>query len=552
VFLAVIMQAAILQSPFAERLFRRRVARRKRSVEARSFRPGRRNATVPGHGRPWAIMPLVALLLVSAGTARAAQSNEKKVEAIRVAPSPQIFATLCALYTAGFPFAPDGVSPQLSDTIAGLDTLKGPAVTALREFYDSHRLSSDSDTLARYISFAMVVGPPPSFQYVLPREQLPPDVRDLEGFQKVLANFYQQENVEDLWEQVQPSYEAEAARLRGPVSQIVAIGTGYARRMNRFAGDRTFSVFVDPLVGSQTDFRIYSESYAIAVNPAASGMLSDIRLAFLHFLLDPLPFNNLALVESKSYLLNFAVHAPRLPDVYKQEFVAFTAECLVRAVDLRLGSLPASAVEAALTRDDRDGYILVRPLYRGLAGYESSPGTLADYFPQLLKSIDVKAESARDEKIAFAPAGSPAPSAQEAGAERIRKWLDEGNRQIASQDGKAAAATFARILQVDPQNTRAQYGMAVAAVLNGQGERAHQLFEQIVNTPAVDPSVLAWSHIYLGRMNDLAGNRQDAVAQYQAALAVAGAPPVTRTAAEQGIKQPFAAQKSDPSPASHR
>lgn len=493
------------------------------------------------------------LLGLAAPAAHAAQSGAQPKEAIRVAPSPQIFATLCALYAAGYPVAPIGVSPQLQETVARLGGLQGPAVTALRAFYKSHRLSTDADTLASFMSFAMVVGPPPSFQYTLPLEQLPPDVRNLSGFQTILASFYREEHIAALWNQVQPAYQQDAARLRGPVSDMVSKAAGYARSMSPQFGNRTFSVYVDPLTGSQTNFRIYSESYAIAVNPNSPGALSDIRLAFLHFLLDPLPFNNLAIVESKAYLLNFAIHAPRLPDVYKQEFVAFTAECLVRAVALRLSTLSASDLQAAIAKDDRNGYILVRPLYDGLAGYEKSPSTLEDYFPKLIESINVKAESARDQKIAFAPAESPLPSPPAPQEGIIAQWLDTGNKQIAGQDGPGAAATFARVLQVDPKNTRAEYGLAIASVMTGQGDRAHQLFEQIVKSPSADASLIAWSHIYLGRMNDIAGRRQDALAEYHAALAISGAPSAVRAAAEQGIEAPFAAQKkSDPDTTPHR
>lgn len=495
---------------------------------------------------------LLAGLLTLPAAARAAQAGAQKAWPIRVTPSPQVFATLCAVYAAGYPVAPSGVSPELQDMVARLGALQGPAVTQLREFYKSHRLSTDSDTFASFLSFAMVVGPPPSFHYTLPIDQLPPDVRNLSGFRAILTAFYQQARIGDLWNQVEPSYQAEAMRLQAPVSELVAKAAGYARWNSPYFGDRTFSIYVDPLTGLQTNFRIYSESYAIAVNPAASGAMNEIRLAFLHFLLDPLPFNNLAIVESKAFLLNFAAHAPRLPGIYKQQFVAFTAECLVRAVDLHLRALSPAALDAALSRDDRDGYILVRPLYTGLAGYESSDGTLQDYFPKLIGSINLKAEAARDQKIAFAPAEAPSPSPPAPQEGIIAQWLDTGNKQIASQNGQAAAATFARVLQIDPKNTRAQYGLAVASVMTGQGERAHQLFEQVVQSPAAGPPILAWSHVYLGRMNDLAGRRQNALAEYRAALGVSGAPTAAHAAAEQGIQTPFAVERADPGTTPHR
>lgn len=490
-----------------------------------------------------AIVLAGGLMFSLAGTARA-QYGAPLRTIIRVRPSPQIFATLCALYAAGYPVLPADAPPQLRDMVVRLGALKGPSVTALQQFYNDHRLPTNSATLARYLSFGMVIGPPPTFPFVLPQEELPPDVRDLAGFRKVLADFYASEHVGDLWNQVEPYYQARAARLRGPVSQIVTDADGYARRMKRFAGDRTFTVYVDPLIGVATNFRIYSESYEIAVNPSSGNAITDIRHAFLHFLLDPLPFNNLALVESKAYLLNFAVEAPRLPEEYKREFVAFTDECFIRAVQLRLGSLSPAARQAALKRNDRDGYILVRPLYNGLKQYESSADTLSEYFPKLIESIDVKKIAARDQHISFAPANGPAPVADISPADRTDEWIQEGDRQIAIQDAKGAVATFQRVLQLEPGNARAQYGLAVASILTGKTEQARKLFEKVVNSRAADPSVAAWSHVYLGRMSDVAGERQSALAQYRKALAISGIPAMAREAAEQGIKKPFAAPES--------
>ncbi|HVB34589.1 MAG TPA: tetratricopeptide repeat protein [Patescibacteria group bacterium] len=546
------MLPAFFQTILVQGRFHRRLARGRPAQGRRLPRRSRHGGTSELRSAALAALLLVGLLTVSAGVARAAQDGGQNAPAIRVTPSPQVFATLCALYAAGYPVVPDGVSPGLRQMVARLGALHDPTVTALRAFYRSHRSNSNADTLSRFVSFAMVVGAPPYFRYVLPKEELPPDVRELAGFRKLLREFYTEEHVDRLWNQVEPSYASEAARLRGPVSQVVLVAVAYSRRMSRFPEDRHFTVYVDPLVGGQTNFRIYGESYAIAVNPGSSETISDIRLSFLHFLLDPIAFNEPAIIKSKKYLFNVAIRAPHLPEEYKQNFVAFTDECLVRAVALRLSSLPASGRQAALDRNDRDGYVLVRPLYYGLEDYERLPITLAEYFPKLIESINVNAEASREERIVFAPASRPQPSPRDAGAGRIGQWMEEGNRQIAAQDGKGAAAAFERILQVDPKNARAQYGLAVASAMSGQGERARQLFEQVASSPAADPSTQAWSHVFLGRMNDLAGRRKDALVQYRAALAIAGVSAPVRAAAEQGIKNPFTVKKTDAGVKQHR
>jgi hypothetical protein len=92
------------------------------------------------------------------------------------------------------------------------------------------------------------------------------------------------------------------------------------------------------------------------------------------------------------------------------------------------------------------------------------------------------------------------------------------------------------------------YGMAIASVLSGKAERARELFELLVSGRAAagapsgspaDPSILAWSHVYLGRIDDLEDERELAVDEYHAALAVPGAPEAARAAAQAGVETAY-------------
>ena len=57
-----------------------------------------------------------------------------------------------------------------------------------------------------------------------------------------------------------------------------------------------------------------------------------------------------------------------------------------------------------------------------------------------------------------------------------------------------------------------------------------------------DPRLLAWSHIYLGRMLDLDCKRDEAVAEYKEALATRDGAQDTRLAAEHGVKAAYSVQ----------
>ena len=102
------------------------------------------------------------------------------------------------------------------------------------------------------------------------------------------------------------------------------------------------------------------------------------------------------------------------------------------------------------------------------------------------------------------------------------------------KNGTAAEAIFSAVLASHPDLPRAQYGLAIASILQGKGDRAQELFEKVVANAkrgtAVEPSILAWSYVYLGRILDMQGDRDLALSEYSAALAIADAPDTARAA----------------------
>jgi len=87
-------------------------------------------------------------------------------------------------------------------------------------------------------------------------------------------------------------------------------------------------------------------------------------------------------------------------------------------------------------------------------------------------------------------------------------------------------------------HARAYYGLARIAVLEKDPELGERLFQKVLDSGA-DPWTTAWTHVYLGRLSDIAGNRDEAAKHYQAALSVEGASAAARHAAQQGIQQSF-------------
>jgi hypothetical protein len=514
----------------------------------------------PSRRRGWLVaagLPFSLLIAGLTSPTAPAQTAARRVEqsAITVEAAPQLFAVMSALAAAGYDPGPGGLSGDaaLVRLRTDMEHQSGPAAQALREFFHDHELGDRSENFSRYVSFALVVGPPPQFSYVLSHDQLPPDVLTLEGFQDLLVKFYAEAGLERRWASLAPQSERAADQLRGPLSQLVLVTSSYLREVLKPSEGRSFTVYVEPLVGNRTNFRNFGDHYSVVVGSGTHAPMDDIRHALLHYLIDSLPIRHRTLVDRQKSLLQVAARAPRLPLVYQQDFIAFFTECMVRAVELRLRHPSPGGLEAALIEADRSGFVLVRPLVVQLKLFEKSEPGMEYYFLDLLQGMDVAAEQRRVLGIQFAAAEAPGEKAYTETTSRqpseLERRLLRGEQQIATQDAAGAAATFEEVLQKFPDLPRAVYGLAIASVLQGNAARARQLFEKIVapaagGSPAagnepVDPGILAWSHVYLGRIHDLEQDRESAVHEYHAALEVEKAPEAARAAAEKGLETAY-------------
>jgi len=481
---------------------------------------------------------------VSARQAETANYSGLSVEA-----SPQIFAVLCALDAAGFNADESALAnmPARQALREQLRQMQGPTVEALQQFYRDHAVAGSAETLSPYITFALVAGPPPNFQLQNEREALPPDVVNLEGFQELLIRFYREAHLDVRWARVEPEYEPAVSRNQMALNQIVSVTNGYLRELVKPSERRTFTVYVEPLVGARANFRNQGDHYAIVVG--TSGLQQDaIQHAYLHFMLDPLVLRERPAIDAKRSLLEIAAAAPLLPVEYREDFVALVDECLIKAAELRLRRPAPAALEAALREADESGFILVRPLVAQLQKFEKTQPAMSYYFPDIIAGLDAAAERKRFQHVTFAPAesrGAEQNTVHSSEPSELERLLVQGNRALASQDTAAAAAAFEQALAKQPDDPRALYGLAIASVLSGKASRARELFERIVSAPgqaasgAADPAILAWAHVYLGRIHDLEGDREIALKEYRAALAVEGAPEAAHTAAQRGVETAY-------------
>ncbi|HJZ66453.1 MAG TPA: hypothetical protein VKD70_19160 [Candidatus Acidoferrum sp.] len=469
--------------------------------------------------------------------------------------SEAMFTTMCALLAAGFEadVSAENWSPMRAQLRDRMQHQQGPAVEVLRNFYHQHELADPGAMLSRYLWFGLVTGPAPEFKPVLRRDELPPEVIALEGFQEILSNYYKEQKIGELWRQVQPIYDREIEKLHDSIADIVFVSSGYLREILEPGNPRTFTVVVEPLVGRITNVRNFGDHYSLVLSGSDALPADVVRHAFLHFLLDPLPLMYPHVVAVKRPVYEMAAKAPRLPAELKDDLSSYFAECLVRAVELKLKRMSPGERETVMAVDDAAGLVLVRPLFMALGKFEQSEPGMRLYFPDLVRSIDEKTEEKRAATIKFdQPQRAPengetetevvahrktAPTTVPNDAEAIAA-LTEGERRIAEKNPRAAEASFQRVLVKYPDQPRAIYGLGLVALLEHDGTRAKELFGRLTSGEHVagkDPMVLAWSHVYLARILDGEGQRDRAKAEYQAALAVEGGPEQARQAANKGL-----------------
>jgi hypothetical protein len=475
---------------------------------------------------------------------------------ISVDGSEAMFTTMCALLAAGFEsnVSAENWHPLRARLREQMQHQQGPAVDAVREFYKDHVVRDSGATLSRYIWFGLLSGPAPKFRMTLRRDDIPTEALALDGFSEILSNYYEEQKIGRLWKDLQPIYSREIDKVHDPVSQIVFVATGYLRELQDSTTDRTFTIILEPLVGRITNVRNSGEHYSIVLSGADDIPTDIVRHAFLHFLLDPLPQQYPHVLAVKRPLYEKAALAPRLAPDLKDDFPSYFAECLVRAVELKLKRLSPGEREAAMDRDDVDGYVFVRPIFIGLAKYEASEPSMALYFPDMVREINLTSETKRIAGIQFAAAdfgqNADDPASEEVTRRKVAApttvpndveaiaALTDGERRIAEKNPRAAELSFQKVLAKYPDQVRAWYGLGLVALLDHDGPRAKEVFGRLTtgeHAATRDPMVLAWSHVYLARIYDEEGEQGLAKSEFQAALAVPEGPEQARQAAQRGL-----------------
>lgn len=495
--------------------------------------------------------------------------------------SEPLFQVSSALNACGYDADLDKSAPvraevraEMNEALAGSETARSSR-DAMCAYITQHHLNDLGLDIGQYVSLALYLSPPPELTPNVDETQLPPQAAAVVNVLPLLRIFAEQIHLHFIWLRHRAEYEALVTRVHDPMVHMILSTNIYLHQPVSSYDGRRFLVLLEPMLSPNlTNARIYGSDYIIVTSPDNSTgdpvRMDQIRHIYLHYVVEPMVYSRGTAMERIQPMLRGVQDAP-LEFFYKSDVVALITECLIKAIEARTYEIAspkpkkpsgtkarveqdqydvekavydgetALAQQKLVTDDERQGWVLTGYFYQELGVMGKNGDGLRDEIAPMIYGMDVDRERKHAGEILFARETAADPLRPNPQPRKI------GGMDLAELDllkGNAGdAADLADKALADPKGDhgRATYVLARIDLMQGNPEEAMQGFEQTL-TMTTDPRTLAWSHIYLGRLYDTekTPDREKAVAEYKAALAVRDSRPDTKEAAESGLKKPFA------------
>jgi len=491
---------------------------------------------------------VVSGLLAAASVARADQPAMGQLDS-----SPTLFTVMAAINAAGYDAGLAHSHPLRLAVREELAKRNIPSLKAIRDFVLRHHMSDDEAELGQYISFGVTAGPPPNFEIKLRQVETPPDVVPLLEFSPLLAKFYKEAGIADLWKRSQPPIDEYIALYHAPVTNAVQEVNAYLRQQTSGVTYRNFQIFIDLLEApNHVSTRSYGNDYTVIVGPSTppagatrpEPRTFDIRHAYLHYSLEPLATHNQEILMRKKPLADHLGRAPAIGEAYRQDFLLMVSECLIKATESRLDHNPRE-VDLAF----HEGYILTPYFAEQLPAYEGQEQAMSLYYPGMVGGIELLKEEARLANVDFNGKPSERPAINvaqpvEPAVTGALKMLDDAETLLAARPvdqakmDKAKGLFVAAMQETDKKrlHARSWYGLARIAMLQNDPETAEELFQKTLDLDP-EPQDKAWTLYYLGRLAAASGDSGRGIQLIQQALAVEGISDKAKKAASDALQQ---------------
>ena len=409
------------------------------------------------------------------------------------------------------------------------------------QFYRDHQTGDSGRDYAQYVSLALFVDGPPSFKAKMREADLPPDAIYVVGFLPLIAQFYKDAKLHDLWVEHRGDYNGLIDHYTTAVAKMVFDTDIYLKlALSGYLG-REFTVYLEPLGAlGQANARNYGDNYYVVLTPSGNALqIEQIRHTYLHYVLDPMAMKRSGTIQKLSPLLDLVKTAP-MDESFKGDMALLLTESLIRAIEIRTRRATEEEQKSAVLASMQEGYILTEYFSEALVKFEKDPAGLQSTYPEMLFALDAGQESRRAKNIQFAAQASP----ELVVGVRQRKASTQPTLRLAEQklstgDISGAQKLAQQALDEKKEDTGyALFILARASTMSRDMEGARSYFERTLEV-SKEQKLIAWSHIYLGRIYDLQEDRDSALVQYKAALSAGDPSPEVRNAAEKGMQQAY-------------
>ena len=436
-----------------------------------------------------------------------------------------------------------------------------------------HRMTGTEKDVAQYVSLALYLTNPPELETSAELSEMPPDSTQVADIVPLLKDFALAVDLHSIWLGVHRTYDEEINRVHDSLYKTIYDTNLYLKMPFDSYNGRRFVVVLEPLLSPRiTNARIYGTDYVVVVSPVNGQIrMTDVRHTYLHYVIEPLLFARANAIDRMQPILKEVREAP-LDFRYRSDTVPLAIECLIKAIEARTmdtgisnykipagverSDLPRyeherqvvqqkqeSLRQATVRHDMTQGFVLTQYFYEQMLNFEKDPASLRDSIGEMVYGMDVDQQVHRARQIEFDQQADG--DVLERSKPRKLEGLDLAEARLAAGDIGTAAAMARQTLTVHSDTlqsvadtARANFILARAAIMTGHPQEALTRFQTTLAT-SKEPRLLAWSHIYLGRMMDLECRRDQAVSEYKLALENRDGQQDTRLAAERGVKAAY-------------
>ena len=436
-----------------------------------------------------------------------------------------------------------------------------------------HNLTGTDEDRAQYISLALYLTQPPNLEISADPTDLPPDATQVMAILPLVKDFAQAVDLNGIWLVARRTYDHDIDLLHDPLSNMIVKTDTYLKMPAEAYSGRRFIVVLEPMLSPRmVNARVYGLDYVVVVSPVNGTIpMSNVRHTYLHYVIDPLLFARYNGLQQLQPIMKTIQDAP-LDFHYRDNPTLLTIECLIKAIEARTmdtaipeykippgierSQLPRyehqleqyqQRVEAArvatVQHDMAQGYVLTQYFYEQMLQFEKTAENLSSAIGPMVYGMDVdqqvhRARGTEFDKVADQDVLRRPVPVRLTGLDLAEQKLSQGDTSTAAMLAEKAIAADNGTPAALATAARANFILARLALMTGHPQQAFDGFHKTVAT-SKDPRILAWSHIYLGRMLDLECRREEAVTQYQAAMANRDGALDTRVAAEHGEKAAY-------------